>query len=132
MQWAQHGTYSLEWQGDILVTRLVGEWNDVAARNMHRDARALWQARNGQAWGLLTDAREWGGGTPECFDAWWAFFEAGVAAGMVAATDILPSMLHALIVSELAERARRMVRYRRSQNIDDALAWLAEQDLQIR
>lgn len=129
MQWAQHGTYTLEWQGDILVTRLTGEWNDVAALNLHRDARSLWQARGGHQWGLLTDAREWGGGTPECFDAWWAFFEEGVAAGMIAATDILPSMLHALIVSELAERASRLVHYRRSQSLDDALAWLAGQGL---
>jgi len=132
MQWPQHGTYSLQWQGDILVSRLAGEWNDVAARNMHRDARVLWQQRGAKPWALLTDARDWGGGTPECFDAWWAFFEEGVAAGMVAATDILPSMLHGLIVSELAERARRLVHYRRSEHIDDALDWLSGQGLQIR
>lgn len=129
MEWAQHGKYQLQWQGDILIARYLDEWNEVASQHLHQDAQKLWTAHGDRPWGLLSDASLWGGGTQECLDEWWLFFEDGVRHGMVAVTDILPSELHALIVSPLAERASQLVHYRRSFSTEGALQWLGEQGL---
>ncbi|GAA5175101.1 hypothetical protein GCM10025771_06370 [Niveibacterium umoris] len=126
MEWTQHGSYALHWQGDILVARYEGAWNDVAAKHLHRDARILWQLRGPAAWGLLSDARDWTGATPEALEAWWAFFEDGVAHGLIAASDVHASMFNSVMVSPLAERAMRLAHYRSSRSVDDALAWLAQ------
>lgn len=131
MEWAQHGSYSLDWQGDVLIARYAGEWNEVAATNLHRDARDLWQARVGRPWGLLSDASEWGGATPQALDAWWGFFEDAVAHGLSAATDILPSRLHEMMVNSMLERARPMIRFHRSQSVEEAWAWLASEGFSI-
>jgi hypothetical protein len=127
MKWAQHGRYSLRWQGDILIASYEGDWNEVAAQNLHRDARAMWLARGTAPWGLLSDARQWNGATPEAFEKWWEFFEDGVRHGMVAATDILPTSFHSLLVSPLAERASQRVSYQPSSSFEEAEVWLNSQ-----
>lgn len=127
MDFSQHGDYTLDWQDNILCIGYRGAWNDIAASNLHRDARQLWLAHDGEAWAMLSDARAWEGGTPECLALWWAFFEDGVRHGMVAVTDILPSAFHAKMVSPLAERASQLVHYRRSFDEAAARQWLGEQ-----
>ncbi|MCV2371286.1 hypothetical protein [Roseateles oligotrophus] len=134
-KWAQHGSYSLHWQGDVLMAVYGGAWNEVAARNLHRAALALWRERGSgdktRHWGLLSDARDWDGGTPEALEAWWAFFADGVNHGMVAVTDVLPSRFHAAMVRKLAERAVQIAPYRNSACVEEGLAWLAQQGLNI-
>ncbi|MEJ6004181.1 hypothetical protein WG899_01360 [Paucibacter sp. AS339] len=134
--WAQHGSYSLSWQGDVLLARYGGTWNEIASRNLHQEARELWAQRGLQSdgrakpWGLLSDALDWEGGTPEALDLWWKFFEDGVRHGMVAVTDVLPTQFHEAMVKALADRAGQLARYQLSASVDEGLAWLAEQGLQ--
>lgn len=133
--WAQHGSFSLCWQGDVLVARYGGTWNDIASRNLHQEARKLWAERglqaDGQArpWGLLSDALEWEGGTPEALQLWWSFFEDCVRHGMVAVTDVLPTQFHGAMVRSLAERAGQLARYQLSPSFDAGMVWLAQQGL---
>ncbi len=129
--WSQHGAYSLRWQGDILMAVYMGAWNEQAAKNLHREALAMWLQRGDASWGLLSNALDWDGGTPEALEAWWKFFEDGVKHGMVAVTDVLPSRFHAVMVRSLAERALSIAPYRSSASIEDGLAWLAEQGLSV-
>jgi hypothetical protein len=130
IEWAQHGGFSLQWRGDVLLARYQGCWNEVCAQRLHREALALWQQRgSGRPWGLLSDARDWEGATPEALGVWWAFFEDGVRHGMVAVTDVLPSHFHEAMVRALAQRAAAMANYRHSDDVEHALAWLAEQGL---
>ena len=130
IDWAQHGSFSLQWQGDVLRARYQGCWNEVCAQRLHREALALWQQRGSERpWGLLSDASDWEGATPEALAAWWAFFEDGVRHGMTAVTDVLPSHFHEAMVRAQAQRAAALVAYRHSPDIDAAMAWLAEQGL---
>jgi hypothetical protein len=129
--WSQHGGYSLRWQGDILMAVYSGAWNELAAQNLHREARVMWAQRGTASWGLLSNALDWDGGTPEALLAWWKFFEDGVKHGMVAVTDVLPSRFHAVMVRDLAERALRLTAYRNSASVEDGLAWLAKQGLKV-
>ena len=129
MEWTQHGQYRLSWQGDILIAHYSGAWNEVAVRNLHRDARALWQQHGGQSWGMLSDLRDWDGATPEALTLWWVFFEDAVQHGMRVVTDILPSHFHEAMVKELAERAGRLATYCHHRELQPGLDWLAAQGL---
>lgn len=130
MDWAQHGSFSLQWHGDVLWARYQGCWNEICAQRLHGQAQELWQQRgSGRPWGLLSDARDWEGATPEALAAWWAFFEDAVAHGMTAVTDVLPSHFHEAMVREQAQRAMALANYRHSPDVDSAMAWLAEQGL---
>lgn len=130
MDWAQHGSYALDWHGDVLLARYQGCWNEVCAQRMHVQARELWQARGRERpWGLLSDAREWEGATPEALAAWWDFFEDAVRHGMRAVTDVLPSHFHETMVREQARRAAALVSYRHSPDVEAALDWLSAQGL---
>ena len=128
----QHGRFTLEWQGEVLIARYGDAWNEVAVVNLHRQARALWSARPaGSRWGMLSDLREWDGATPEALERWWQFFADAAAHGMVAVTDVMPSHFHELLVRSLAERASRLALYRTSPSLERGLKWLAEQGLAI-
>lgn len=131
MEWAQHGQYRIRWQGALLIVDYSGAWNEVAVRNLHRDARALWSQHDGQPWGMLSDLRDWDGATPEALALWWQFFEDAVQHGLLAVTDILPSDLHEAMVKNLAERAARLVRYCHQREVQDGLDWLAAQGLRV-
>nr|WP_295082773.1 hypothetical protein [uncultured Roseateles sp.] len=125
--WAQHGEFTLRWQGDVLMASYSGIWNEEAARQLHNKATQLWQMREGRPWGLLSDGSRWEGGTPEALALWWGFFEDGVRHGLRAATDILPTSFHGLMVRALKERAERLARYQRSDSVEDGLRWLSAQ-----
>lgn len=127
MQWSQHGSYTLNWQGNILLVSYFGTWNDIAVKHLHRDALLLWQAHGEKPWALLSDGRQWESATAEALDAWWLFFEEGLRHGMCAVTDIMPSNFHAMMVSPLAQRASQLTRYTHSHDYDAAIAWLNQQ-----
>ena len=121
----QHGSFTLVWQGDVMLVTYTDTWNLQAVQALHEAALRTWEQRGMRPWAMLTDASQWDGGTPEVFALWWKFFEDAVAHGMQAVTDILPTHFHALIVKDLAERAARLAIYRPSENVAQARAWLA-------
>ncbi|QDL52807.1 hypothetical protein [Rhodoferax aquaticus] len=130
MKYAQHGEFSLHWQGDVLVARYTGTWNELASTNLHATAKQMWAAGlPAPAWGLLSDVREWGGGTPQALELWWEFFEDCVQHGLLAVSDVVPSPMLKLVLSPLAKRASALAHYHRGDNIEDALQWLASQGL---
>ena len=126
---SQHGIYHLNWSGDILHVRYEGSWNEIASKNLHQDAKKLWEERGNKSWGLISDASNWDGATADALDVWWLFFEDATKHGMIAATDILSSQIHESIVSPLAERAKQLVHYQRSKTLDNAYTWLSSFDL---
>jgi hypothetical protein len=127
MEWAQHGRYELSWHGDILVARYIGLWNEVAAEHLHKDALELWQARGSAPWALLSDGREWEGGSKLTLETWWLFFADAVEHGMIAVTDILPTSFHKVMVSPIAARASQQVPYTQSRTVEEAIEWLNQQ-----
>lgn len=126
-----HGEFTLHWQADVFVVEYFDLWNDITARQLLQQALPMWQQKGGAPWGLLCDAREWTGATPEAIEAWWLFFEAGVANGMKAFTGLLPSELHVRLVDTLSRRASQLVPYERSADLPSALAWLQQHGIKV-
>jgi len=129
----QHGCFELQLHADVLVCRVSGDWNDVAVRNLRRDAALAWQPLTQRRWGLLVDAREWGAATPEAVHDWEHGFEAdALSAGMVALAAVLPSNFHRGMVRDQATRLASRCAHHQSLDIDPAWAWLEAQGLAIR
>lgn len=123
----QHGSFTMAWNGPILVVTYQDAWNEEAVIALHAAARAAWTNCPLPQWAMLTNASQWDGGTPEVLHRWWNFFEDAVQHGMTTVTDILPTSFHALLVKGLADRASSMVCYQRSENLAEAYRWLKSQ-----
>lgn len=123
----QHGSFTMAWNGPILVVTYQDTWNEEAVIALHAAARAAWTNCPLPQWAMLTNASQWDGGTPEVLHRWWNFFEDAVQHGMATVTDILPTSFHALLVKGLADRASSMVCYQRSANLAEAYRWLKSQ-----
>ncbi|WMW80317.1 hypothetical protein RF679_16955 [Undibacterium cyanobacteriorum] len=121
-----HGEFKIQWQGDVFFVEYFDVWNDITARQLLQASLPLWEEHGGKPWGLLSDARQWAGATPEAIEAWWHFFEVGVKHGMVAFTGLLPSELHVRLVETLSQRAQQLVPYERSLDLAAAYQWLEQ------
>lgn len=123
MNWNQHGSYHLEWRGDVLVARYEGVWNEVASRKLHRDAKALWQAHEGR-WAMVSLFDEWEGATPEAFQRWMDFFLDATAHGLGAYAVKMPTGLLATVVEPVVKETTSRVERRECEDLPDALSWL--------
>ena len=127
----QHGTYSLHWQGQVLVQASAGTWNEECSRNLQRDALALLarRARDGQSghWAMLCDCTTWEGVTPEGSEAWWDFFQDCARHGLAAMADVMPSRIHGLMLDEVTQRCAALLPHQRCASMAEAWAWLRAQ-----
>ena len=129
--WNQHGSFSLVWRGDVLVLRLEGTWNEVAATRLREEGGRLARARAGRPWGLLSDTAAWEGATPEALDGIWSFFEDALQHDLIAAATVIPDSFQALIIQPMAARAAKMTQFHGCASVADAEAWLRSQGLSL-
>lgn len=124
MDWNQHGTYHLQWQGDVLVIQYEGVWNEVAIRALHRDASALWTP-HAAPWAMVGLFEAWEGATPEALREWLGFFLDAVDHGLRAYAVAMPTTLHAAMAEGLRRETSRRVDRRDCSDLPDALHWLS-------
>ena len=129
--WNQHGRFSLTWRGEVLVLRLEGTWNEVAAKRLREQGGRLARERAGRPWGLLSDTAAWEGATPEALDGIWAFFEDALQHGLVAAATVIPDSFQALIIQPMAARAAHLTNFHGCSSVAEAEAWLRAQGLTL-
>ncbi|MBB2486279.1 hypothetical protein H5407_13735 [Mitsuaria sp. WAJ17] len=125
MDWNQHGSFHLQWRGDVLVVRYEGVWNEVAARHLHRDAALLW-ARHPARWAMVGLFEAWEGATPETLKVWLDFFLDAVAHGLGAYAVAMPTALHASMAEGLRRETSKRVDRKDCADLADALQWLSE------
>ena len=123
----QHGLFSMDWKGPVLVVCYLDTWNMETVLALHQAARQAWTERTAPQWDMLSDLSQWDGATPETLERWWGFFDDCVANGLTTVTDIFSTQFHGLLVESVAQRASALVNYRRSLNRHEAFAWLGEQ-----
>ena len=129
--WNQHGRFSLTWRGDVLVLRLEGTWNEVAATRLREEGGRLVRERAGSPWGLLSDTTAWEGATPEALDGIWAFFEDALAHGLIAAATVIPDSFQALIIQPMAARAATLTNFHGCASVAEAEVWLRSRGLSL-
>lgn len=129
--WSQHGHFSLTWRGEVLVLRLEGTWNEVAAERLREEGGRLAREHADRPWGLLSDTAAWEGATPEALDGIWAFFEDALAHGLVAAATVIPDSFQALIIQPMAARAAAMTNFHGCASVAAAEAWLKARGLSL-
>jgi hypothetical protein len=128
----QHGSFALQVHGDVLLCHIQGDWNDVAVRNLRREAALAWQLLRQRRWGLLLDAQAWGAATPEARHDWEHGFEGdALDAGMACMAAVLPSNFHRQMVRDHTARLAARCAYQPSPDLAAAWAWLATQGLRV-
>jgi hypothetical protein len=128
----QHGCFELQLCGQVVLCQVKGDWNDVAVRNLRREAALIWQPLLQRRWGLLIDARAWGAATPEAVHDWEHGFEAdALAAGMVCLVAVLPSNFHRVMVRDQAARLAVRCAHHQCLEMESAWAWLQAQGLAV-
>ena len=115
----------------MLVLRLEGTWNEVAAARLRDEGGRLAREHADRPWGLLSDTAAWEGATPEALDGIWAFFEDALASGLVAAATVIPDSFQALIIQPMAARAAAMTNFHGCASVAEAEAWLQGRGLSL-
>lgn len=64
----EHGEYSFEWQGDLLILSLSGSFNDVAIERFFDQVLESFISREERPWALLSSIDGGMMGTPEVLD----------------------------------------------------------------
>lgn len=128
----QHGEFELSVSGNILVARLIGGWNEEAARAFDREFRMTAEPLLGNDWGHLVCLEDWSLGVPEMAPIIENLVQWCVASGLKRAAQVYsPSMLKQLqvddmVVEQLGEFQRCIFRDKAS-----ACRWLAEEGFEL-
>lgn len=61
----EHGIYSVERSGQVLLIRCEGAWNREAANRYAEEVLQIARTMGPEPWGSLADLREWQFGTPD-------------------------------------------------------------------
>ena len=122
-----HGRFELDWQGDVLVVRVIDDWNEFGVQNLQRAALASRTRHATKPWAMLVDAREWGLATPEALAQWPRFIEAAHEQGLVAVARVLPSQFHEVVVREIIQRTDPLVQQASLASPEAAWDWLRDQ-----
>ena len=123
------GTFSLEWQGDILCLKLVGNCGLPLVQQLRQEAAQAWTARGPQPWGMFTDLTRFEGITPEALQAIWAILEEAIDHGMTAATDIRSPGHFRVTPTQTLQHIASRTHFQPSANLDEAMAWFSARGL---
>ncbi|WP_159084647.1 hypothetical protein [Dongshaea marina] len=67
-----HGSYTLSFNGDLLLATATGSWNEVTSKEYFENTRQIITSNNPAVWGMVVDCRTFEQATPE---AWKMFDE---------------------------------------------------------
>jgi hypothetical protein len=131
-QFAAHGYYKLGWRGDVLKIVVSDLFNREGAEHLILEINRMLAQRGATAWGMLLDAREWQGGTPDAFELWLASLEGWILhQGLVAFSTLYAESIQLFMGSTV--RARLSPQLPFFSALDEAVCWqwLGEQGLEL-
>ena len=121
-----HGSFDWEWQGPLFLLRCRGTWNDECLQLLRNEFESL--AKPGippsARWRMLSDCREWEGGTPEQFQAWLPWMQHLSVLGLQCFASIMPSHFHLKMTRHVESQMREFVAAETFLSVDDARKWL--------
>ncbi len=123
----QHGEFVLTTNGNVLIARLSGSWNEEAARAyaaaFREQANALGEAR----WGHLVLLDEWQLGVPEIAPVIEELVHWCIGNGLIRAAQVYsPSLLKRLQLDDMISDHQDDYQRRAFATLPEALVWLEE------
>lgn len=116
--------YRISRDGALYIVRLYGYWDEERAWEFLRRFQWLIEISRSANWGVLTDLREWEGGTPKALkivgqmESWMA------DNGQTAGAHVLNSGVKSKILLGLQRRQRERILFDTFLSMEIALPWL--------
>ena len=122
MKFEAHGTFELSVKGEILIIRFFHNWNLEGAKAFFTQYRALIQQHNLKQFGVLSDLRQFGGGTPDAIEFFEKISDWARENGQVARALIMDSGLKEFTISQI-DKGKKRFQDRAFSGEPEALAW---------
>jgi len=119
-----HGDYSIQVQGEILITRFFQKWNLECAKDYFVKYKSFILAQKLSQWGALTDFSKFEGATPETI----LFMKESVIPwainnGQIARAHIVKNSLTEYIINQ-SSQVENIYPTKPFKNETDAFSWL--------
>jgi hypothetical protein len=128
MDRSAHGEFELTAVGQIVVIRFMGEWNLEGARAFFEAYKRLVEAQKWTRFGVLSDLRGFGGGTPDAVEFFETITRWASKHGQVGRALVLYTAYEEFLVEQIDKKGPTMPS-RSFGDEADALTWLASLDL---
>lgn len=128
MELAEHGTYTIKIEDNILLVDAQGPFNEVILARYQRDMKAVCQQLNGQLWASLVTY--YGGGvfTPEAEEGIIEITKYRIKHGMVANASVIINSNHADLQQMQLHRIYQAadITFHVFSEVDQAKSWLKD------
>jgi len=128
---AEHPCYRIERNDMIYIVRFRGYWDDDVIEQFSDMFKMVVKVSPSPLRGVLSDFREWEGGTPDFADAMIALLEWCVERGQSAAAFVLNSGIKSRAIEAFAQASRDEVSYELFHAAEIAYPWLVARVRQL-
>jgi len=130
MKFEAHGTFELSVKGEILIIRFFHTWNLEGAKAFFARYKDLLQQRNLKQFGVLSDLRQFGGGTPDAIEFFEKISDWAWENGQVARALLMDSGLKEFTISRI-DKGKNRFQARAFSDETEALAWFESLGLAV-
>ena len=130
---AAHGYYRGSWHGDVVKVVVGDLFNREGVEQLVAEIDQLVGQRDDAGWGMLLDARQWQGGTPDAFELWLINLEGRIRAGkLLAHAALYTESIQVFLGGMIRNRLSPLLPYFSSPDERTCWQWLGAQGLDVR
>ncbi len=130
MKFEAHGTFELSVKGEILIIRFFHTWNLEGAKAFFARYRDFLQQHGLKKFGVLSDLRQFGGGTPDAIEFFEKISDWAQENGQVARALIMDSGLKEFTISRI-DKGKSRFQAQAFSDEAEALAWFESLGLAV-
>jgi hypothetical protein len=130
MKFDAHGTFELSIKGEIFIIRFFHKWNLEGAKTFFAKFKELIQQHNFKKFGVLSDLKQFEGGTPDAIEFFEGISDWTQENGQVARALIIDSGLKEFTINQI-DKGKKRFHIRAFSGEAEALAWLQSLGLSV-
>lgn len=130
MKFGAHGTFEISVKGEILIIRFFHTWNLEGAKAFFARYKDLLQQHGLKKFGVLSDLRQFEGGTPDAIEFFEKISDWARENGQAARALIMDSGLKEFTVSRI-DKGKNRFQARAFSSEAEALAWFESLGLAV-
>nr|NJM01657.1 hypothetical protein [Desulfobacula sp.] len=130
MKFEAHGTFELSVKGEIVIIRFFHNWNLEGAKAFFTRYRDFLQQLGLKRFGVLSDLRQFGGGTPDAIEFFEKISDWAQENGQAARALIMDSGLKEFTINRI-DKGRTRFQVQAFSDEAKALAWFESLGLAV-
>lgn len=130
MKFEAHGTFDLSIKGEIFIIRFFHKWNLEGAKAFFIQYKELIQHCNFKKFGVLSDLKQFEGGTPDAIEFFEGISDWAQENGQIARALILDSGLKEFTIHKI-DKGKKRFHIRAFSDEAEALVWFESLGLAV-